>query len=159
MGLINPDEIRHLDAGILGSREVISGRQQLEDSFIGNDCGLPPDVLRFCKKLTKSLSSSDGFRRQAVPVLLYRYLAGMKSTFTNLHRLVRNGGKMAWVVGVNQTKLGGTPIVIDTPKLLSSIASQAGFTVEDPIPLQTYQRYGLHQQNSIRKESILMFRR
>ncbi len=75
------------------------------------------------------------------------------------NRLVRTGGRMAWVVGVNQTTLGGNPIVIDTPALLCAVAAQAGFNVEDPIPLQTYQRYGMHQKNSIRQESVLMFRR
>ena len=92
--------------------------------------GLPEDALKFCHKLAHSVGSGDGFRRQAVPVLLYRYLAGMKATFGNLHRVVRKGGRMAWVVGVNQTTLGDRPIVIDTPLFLSSVASQAGFHIE-----------------------------
>ena len=92
-------------------------------------------------------------------MLLYRYLAGMKATFLNLHQLVQKGGKMAWVVGVNQTTLGGKPTVIDTPALLCQVASQVGFRVENPITLQAYHRYGMHQKNSIRQESVLMFRR
>jgi site-specific DNA-methyltransferase (cytosine-N4-specific) len=92
-------------------------------------------------------------------MLLYRYLAGMKATFTNLHRAVRRSGRMAWVVGVNQTTLGGNPIVIDTPSLLCRVAEAVGFRIDEPIPLQTYQRYGVHQKNAIRGEFILLFRR
>lgn len=159
LGLIQPDEIRKLEADVLGSREVLRERHQLETDLLENADGLPDDVLKFCQKLAHSVGTSDGFRRQAVPVLLYRYLAGMKATFSNLHGLVRRGARMAWVVGVNQTTLGGKPTVINTPALLCGIAAQAGFCVEEPITLQTYQRYGVHQKNSIRRESVLMFRR
>ena len=159
LGLIQPDEIRKLEAGVLGSREVLRKGPQLETALDENTAGLPDDVLKFCRKLARSVGASDGFRRQAVPVLLYRYLAGMKATFSNLHHLVQKGGRMAWVVGVNQTTLGGKLTVVDTPTLLCEIAAQAGFRVEEPITLQTYQRYGVHQKNSIRQESVLMFRR
>jgi len=159
LGLIQPDEIRKLEAGVLGSREVLSKEPHLETALDENAAQLPEDVLKFCRKLARSVGASDGFRRQAVPVLLYRYLAGMKATFSNLHHLVRKGGRMAWVVGVNQTTLGGKLTVIDTPTLLCAIAAQTGFRVEEPIMLQTYQRYGVHQKNSIRQESVLMFRR
>jgi site-specific DNA-methyltransferase (cytosine-N4-specific) len=159
LGLIRPDEIRKLEAGVLGSREVICKGPQLGIAVDENSAGLPDDVLKFCRKLARSVGESDGFRRQAVPVLLYRYLAGMKATFSNLYNLVQKGGRMAWVVGVNQTTLGGKLTVVDTPKLLSEIAAQAGFRAEEPITLQTYQRYGVHQKNSIRQESVLIFRR
>jgi SAM-dependent methyltransferase len=159
LGLIEPEEIRRLEAGVLGSREVLRGRDELAAALENNAAGLPCDVLKFCKMLARSLGAGDGFRRQAVPMLLYRYLAGMKATFANLHRALRKGGRMAWVVGVNQTTLGGKPIVIDTPALLCRVAETAGFRAEEPIPLQTYQRYSVHQKNAIRGESILLFRR
>lgn len=159
LGLIEPDEIRRLDAEVLGSREVLRGRDQLAAALESNAANLPDDVQDFCSMLARSLGASDGFRRQAVPMLLYRYLAGMKATFANLHRVVRKGGRMAWVVGVNQTTLDRKPIVIDTPSLLCRLAGSVGFRVAPPIPLQTYHRYGVHQKNSIRDESILLFTR
>lgn len=159
LGLINPDEIRGLEAGVLGSREILRERQEMENSLRQNESGLPDTAARFCVKLADCLGEGDGFRRQAVPVLLYRYLAGMKQTFSNLHQLLRKGGRMGWVVGVNQTTLGGKSFIIDTPGLLECVAGQCGFHVEEPIKLQAYQRYGVHQKNSIREESVLMFRR
>jgi 16S rRNA G966 N2-methylase RsmD len=159
LGLIQPNDIRRLEADVLGSREVLRERRKLVTALHDNADGLPGDALKFCQKLSRAVGTDDGFRRQAVPALLYRYLAGMKATFSNLFRLVQRGGRMAWVVGVNQTTLGGKPTVINTPALLCDIAAQAGFCVEDPITLQTYQRYGVHQKNSIRQESVLMFRR
>jgi site-specific DNA-methyltransferase (cytosine-N4-specific) len=159
IGLVPPQEIRELEANVLGSREVARGRSELEISMKDNSGHLPDDVFKFCGMLANSVSKSDGFRRQAVPFLLYRYLSGMKSTFSNLHTSLRKGGRMAWVVGVNQTTLGGVPIVIDTPGLLSRVAVDAGFVVEEPIRLQAYHRYGVHQKNAIREESILLFQR
>jgi adenine-specific DNA methylase len=159
LGLIEPEQIRTLEAGVLGSREVLRGRQELVEALRSNAGNLPEDVIQFCRQLHDAVGERDGFRRQAVPSLLYRYLDGMKATFANLHRLLRSGGRMAWVVGVNQTTLSGKLMTIDTPGLLCRIAAQAGFTVEEPIPLQTYQRYGVHQKNSIRQESVLLFRR
>jgi len=159
LGLINPDEIRKLEAGVLGSREILRERQEMEDSLHNNVSGLPDAAAKFCLKLANSLGEGDGFRRMAVPILLYRYLAGMKQTFTNLHQLLRKGGRMGWVVGVNQTTLGGKSFVIDTPGLLECVAEQAGFHVQEPIKLQAYQRYGVHKKNSIREESVIMFRR
>lgn len=159
LGLIKPEDIRKLEGEVLGSREVLRGRQELEDAPRNNVNELPDAAVRFCMNLSRAIGPSDGFRRQAVPLLLYRYLTGMKATFGNLYRLLRKGGRMAWVVGVNQTTLGGAPIVIDTPALLASVAEQAGFQIEEPIKLQAYQRYGVHQKNSIKEETVLMFRR
>jgi site-specific DNA-methyltransferase (cytosine-N4-specific) len=159
IGLVPPQEIRELEATVLGSREIARGRSMLEIEMKDNAAQLPDEVFKFCGILARSVRKTDGFRRQAVPFLLYRYLSGMKSTFSNLYTNLRKGGKMAWVVGVNQTTLGGVPIVIDTPDLLSRLADDAGFVVEEPIRLQTYHRYGVHQKNAIREESILLFRR
>lgn len=159
LGMIPPEQIRILEADVLGSREIRADRNVLGDSLRANASGLPAAAAQFCQRLSRSVGEDDGFRRQAVPVLLYRYLTGMRDAFANLHRLLRRGGRMAWVVGLNQTTLSGEPIVINTPQLLVAIAEAAGFSVESPIGLQAYQRYGIHQKNSIREETVLMFRR
>jgi hypothetical protein len=159
LGMIQPEEIKVLDAGVLGSREILGARSEWNDAFRTNANGLPAEAAQFCQRLARSVGMADGFRRVAVPVLLYRYLAGMRDTFAGLHRLLRRGGRMGWVVGVNQTTLGGKPIIINTPELLTMMAEGAGFTAEQQIGLQTYQRYGLHQKNSIREETVLIFRR
>ena len=159
LGLVGPEEIRSLEAGVLGSREVLSGRKLLVAAMADNQASLPDEVAEFCRRLQSRLGKSDGFRRQAVPLLLYRYLSGMKAAFSNLHRLLRTGGRMAWVVGVNQTTLGGEQITIDTPELLGRLAAQAGFAIAKPIVLQTYHRYSIHQKNSIRQESVILFQK
>jgi Putative RNA methylase family UPF0020 len=159
LGLIQPSEIKVLDADVLGSREMRSAQGYWDHALRDNSNKLPVQMVQFCRRLARTISVSDGFRRQAVPALLYRYLAGMRDAFGGLHRLLRRGGRMAWVVGVNQTTLGGELIVINTPELLSMLGEAIGFTAETPIKLQAYQRYGMHQKNSIREESVLLFRR
>lgn len=159
LGMIPPDEIKVLDSDVLGSREMLGERSVWDEALCANANELPAEAAQFCQRLARAVGTGDGFRRQAVPALLYRYLAGMRDAFAGLHRLLRRGGRMAWVVGVNQTTLGGEPIIINTPGLLTMVAEAAGFTAEQSIGLQAYQRYGVHQKNSIREESVLIFRR
>lgn len=159
LGMISPDEIKVLDADVLGSREMLGERSGWDEALRANANELPAEAAQFCQRLARAVGASDGFRRQAVPALLYRYLVGMRDAFAGLHRLLRHDGRMAWVVGVNQTTLGGEPIIINTPELLTIVAEAAGFTAEQRIGLQAYQRYGVHQKNSIREETVLIFRR
>lgn len=159
LGLLQPDEIRNLEADVLGSRELLRDKDILKVGLAENEDGLPEKAIRFCRKLAAAVGTSDGFRRKAMPVLLYRYLVGMQQAFNELMGVVKKGGKMAWVVGVNQTTLGGKLFTIDTPGLLVDVAEQAGFNCEEQIELQTYQRYGSHQKNAIRQETILVFKK
>ncbi len=54
----------------------------------------------------------------------------------------------AWWVGVS----------IDTPDLLREVAETSGLFDDECIELDTYQRYDMHQQNSIRREVLLLLR-
>ena len=65
------------------------------------------------------MQPTDGFRKQAVPVLLYRYFVDMKKMFHNTYNLMKTGGKYGLIVGNNKTTIGGSRRVIDTPYLLS----------------------------------------
>jgi site-specific DNA-methyltransferase (cytosine-N4-specific) len=145
-----------LEAEAVGSREVrcksTDWHQRLED----NDDSLPPGVATFCRKLQRALGANDGFRRQAVPSVVYRYFADMRRVLAGLTTVLHEGATLAFLVGRNHTTLGGERFEIDTPSFLGLVASELGFRVKEVIPLQTYQRYGLHQKNSIRGESLTM---
>jgi site-specific DNA-methyltransferase (cytosine-N4-specific) len=157
LGLVPPDQLSIHDAQILGSREIRGKKDGLRADLEANSGDIALDAAAFCRHLMKSVGAGDGFRRQATPLLIYRYLVGMKQTFENLWTVLKRGGRMAWVVGTNQTTLNGQRIVIDTPSLLTSIAEQAGFSAEQQIEMQTYHRYGLHNRNSIHTETTLVF--
>ncbi len=62
------------------------------------------------------------------------------------------------VGGGNETTIGGRRIEIDTPGLLAQIAQHVGYSVVNVVPLDAYQRYGLHVANSMKKESIVLVR-
>ena len=160
LGLISPDEIRNLDAELTGSREFSTKQKSLwQNNLFLNHNQLTENVYEFCQLLENAVDDDDGFRRQAVPSLMYRYFSDMKDVFRNIHRLVKSGAPFALVVGHNQTTLGGKIFNIDTPELLKEVAVSCGWQHEESIPLQTYQRYGLHSANSVKAETLLILRK
>lgn len=161
LGLITPDEIRTLEKRLTGNREITTQeRKKLERAIDVNDAHLPDECLQICRRLKKAIDmSNDGFRRQNVPALLYQYLADMSRVYRNLHPLLKVDAPFALVVGKNQTTLGGQQFLIDTPHLLVLLAEHNGFHLQETLELNTYQRYDIHQDNSIRSENLIVLRK
>jgi len=159
LGLIPPDEILSLEAQLVGSREIRGqNKNVLLDSLEVNEAGLPSNETDFCIRLQNALSDKDGFRRQVVPRLLYRYFAGMAEAFTAVRRLAKPNAPFGLIVGGNHTVLSGTRFDINTPQHLASIAAARGWHHVETVPLQTYRRYGLHVNNATSTEALLILR-
>lgn len=159
LGLIKPSEISPLEAALVGSREIRGGRKKALATLLEkNEAELPPRELEFCFRLKNALTVKDGFRRQVMPYLLYRYFAGMAQAFEAVRYLAKPNAPFGLIIGGNHTVLGGTRFDIDTPEHLASIAVSRGWTREEMIPLQTYQRYGLHANNATTTEALLILR-
>lgn len=159
LALLQPARILELEAELIGSREMRGpDRRQLEQHLAGNVDELPEEQLQLCHKLRDSLKDTDGFRRKAVPVLLYRYFADMLTMFRAVQPSMKAKAPFALVVGHNHTVLGGIRYDLDTPRHLASLANKAGWQVEELIPLQTYQRYGYHMANAVAAETLVLLR-
>ncbi len=157
--LCDPADIGPLDGLMIGSREMkrqeqIRLTQQLED----NVRHLPKAQAEFCCDLAHAIGSRDGFRRRAVPMLIYRYMADMRDGFRAVARLLRKGAPYALIVGHNHTVLSGVRRDIDTPSHLVGLAQSEGWLLGEAIPLQTYRRYGLHAVNAVEAETLLILR-
>lgn len=160
LGLCDPTEIMSLESSLIGSRELYHiNKDKLYDKMFRNDNNLPTNVYNLILELQNNLSPDDGFRKRAVPLLLYRYFSDMKQMFERVHPLLNERAKYALVVGNNKTTIGGKTTVIDTPQLLSAIATNCGWTTEELIPLQTYQRYGLNSKNAINQETLVILKK
>lgn len=161
LGMIRSDEIRTVERSLIGNREIANReRLDLEAAIRSRDAKLPSDVSEFCEFLLHEADhDSHGFRKRNVPCLVYKYFVEMSSMFASVHQLLRKGGAFALVVGPNRTTLRGKEVGIDTPSLLASVASSRNWHVEDMTKLDTYQRYDLHQENSIRGETLMILRR
>ena len=159
LGLDSPKSIKSLECSLTGSRETVSKREQQKWLFAmnGNTRGLCGAVTTFCQTLQRQLTSKDGFRKQNTPFLLYKYFADMSQMFDNVHRMLRIGAYYCLVVGYNKTSIGESQI-IDTPALLAEEARMRGFKLEEIIPLETYQRYGLHAKQSITGEALIILK-
>jgi hypothetical protein len=159
LGLCQPGEIGPLDGALIGSREMARREQRaLMQALATNGGQLPDQEIELCRNLAQALGPDDGFRRQAVPTLIYRYMRSMRDSFRSVKRLLRDGAPYALIVGHNHTVLSGVRFDIDTPSHLASLAQSAGWRVEESVPLQTYRRYGLHAVNAVEAETLLILR-
>ncbi|MTH66294.1 TRM11 family SAM-dependent methyltransferase [Paracoccus shanxieyensis] len=160
LDLLAPDQIHELEASLIGSRELRgNSRRELPQLLAANEAELPDQEYELCVKLENLLGEGDGFRRRAVPALLYRYFASMKANFSSVNTLMKEGAPYALIVGHNHTTIGGMRHDIDTPLHLSRLAESVGWRVEELIPLQTYRRYGYHVSNAVAAETMIILRK
>lgn len=158
-GLAAPDQIASLDAQLTGSRELkVSSRRGLRDDLLVNFDQLPANQFALCQLLESRLGEGDGFRRQVVPILLYRYFRDMMASFKAVRMRLKPGAPYALIVGHNHTTIGGIREDIDTPKHLADLAKSVGWKIEELVPLQTYKRFGLHSTNAVNAETLMMLR-
>lgn len=159
LGLLGANEILPLEADLIGSREMRgAARKVLRERLEGNSDSLPEDEFSLCQKLQRTIGQTDGFRRKAVPHLLYRYFSEMQAVFVSLRNQLKVGAPFALIVGHNHTILGGKRFDIDTPRHLASLAVHAGWQLDEILELQTYQRYGYHMDNAVAAESLILLR-
>jgi 16S rRNA G966 N2-methylase RsmD len=159
IGLIGPEALPALDAALIGSREFNgSPRGKWERNILENTARLPRRHTGLCRLLLQMVGNKDGFRRRAVPGLLYRYLVGMRDSFLGVRSLLRAGAPFFLIAGTNHTVLNGKRFDIPTPTLLAELARTVGFELEGHEALQAYQRYGLHMKNAIGREELLTLR-
>ncbi len=160
LGLIPPNEIMPLEGNLIGSREFKNAvKKEWQEKMLSNVSQIPESLFMYCNTLQNALSESDGFRRQAVPVLLYRYLADMMLMFKNLLPYFKKNAPYALIVGHNHTTLGGKRFDINTPKLLVEIAVAVGWIHDESVELQTYKRYGIHHKNAVNNETLIILRK
>ena len=159
LGLCNASEIRKLETQLIGNREISkSEKNAWSDKITTNMNDLPEEVTSLAQNMLNSLSSTDGFRKQAVPALTYKYFSEMKEMFCNVKRFLKPNAPFALIVGHNRTTLGNQIYYIDTPRLLAIVAQSCGWEIEEISELQTYVRYGLNSKNSIARESLIILK-
>ena len=157
--LLDADRIHQVESCLVGSREIRgAARRKAVADRITNAAELPKPEADFCASLQQAISPDDGFRRQAVPILLYRYFAAMRNSFLAIRQVMRPGAPFGLIVGQNHTVLGGVKRDINTPAHLASLASSVGWSIEDFLPLQSYQRYGYHMNNAVSAETLIILR-
>jgi site-specific DNA-methyltransferase (cytosine-N4-specific) len=157
--LVEPRELLPLEATLIGSRETRGpGKREWMSLLNVNGANLPKEEYDYCSMLAQSLAPSDGFRRKAVPSLLYRYFTMMRSSFVSVSKRLAPRAPYALIVGHNHTVLGGVRQDIDTPRHLAALGASVGWEVEELIPLQTYRRYGYHQNNAVNAETLILLR-
>lgn len=160
LNLLKPKQVNKLCSRMIGSRETNGySKEVLLNDMLDNTRSIPEKPWRYCLDLNDALTKNDGFRRKAVPYLLYRYLSDMDYVFKNIRHLVKPGSPFAMIVGNNHTTLGGKMFNIDTTSFLIMLGKSNNWRLEENAKLQTYKRFGLHQQNSIKTENLIVLRK
>lgn len=161
LSMVESNGIKNLETDLIGSREYKMKKEQDDWNSIlrKNSKSLPESIHLFCTSLFDMLISDDGFRKRAVPSLLYRYFFQMKNMFEKLEQKLKPNGHFALIVGHNHTTIGGVRTDIDTPEFLVHIAMSLGFKLIENTPLEVYQRYGLNSLNAVNKESLIVFKK
>ncbi len=161
LDLLSPKALRALENDVIGNREISKSTREREEAIIKRaETELPAAVARLCVRAQRlAAEPGNGFRRRNVPALLVRYFRDMRAVFANTRTKIRSDGSFAMVVGPNRTTLNGETLVIDTPQLLAVVAESAGWEVQESLPLDAYQRFDLHRQNSITSERLVVLKR
>ena len=159
LGLLHAGHILEFEAELIGSREFRgSARHSMLENLEANVADLPAKEAEFCAMLQRALGPKDGFRRKAVPRLLYRYFAAMKDSLSAIHQTMKPGAPFGLIIGHNYTVLDGVRHGINTPEHIASIAQHVGWTLEELFELQTYPRYGYHMNNAVSAETLVLLR-
>jgi hypothetical protein len=158
LGLAPAKEIRCLERQLTGSREWrTSEANHWIDAWTTNAAGLPDDILEVLDRIEMSNRASNaGFRRRAVPPLLYRYFAHIGETLDALTRTMCPGEHVVMVVGSNRTGGADRQIEIQTPELLGQLSTTRGFEYTERIPFETWSRYGMHSRNAVNAEDAVV---
>ncbi|MDN5767830.1 MAG: hypothetical protein L0H96_19340 [Humibacillus sp.] len=158
LGLGSAVDIRRLEQNLTGSREWNTGvARAWAEAWETNRDSLPSSVLDLLGTIQASNERTDaGFRRAAVPTLLYRYFSQIGQTLDNLAESLKVGERAVFVVGTNRTGKGEGLVEIATPRLLAAVAATRGFRVDEIIPLETWPRYGMHADNAVNSEDAVV---
>mgnify|MGYP005846743133 CR=1 FL=1 len=157
LSLLGPSELLKKEAELTGSREL--NKKALDENnamILQNYDELPESAVGLCGDLLNRLGVNDGFRRKATPALLYRYFVAMKSSLLSNWDALKKGGKLCYLLGTNQTTIAGNKTVIETPQLISDIGESLGYTIQKPIDLEVYKRYGMHSKNAVKNEQLIL---
>jgi 16S rRNA G966 N2-methylase RsmD len=161
LGLTDASGIKGLESSLIGSREfnIKAEQEKWHNNLIANSCKLPSQIHEFCINLMNMLEHSDGFRKKALPSLLYRYFYDMQVAFQAVLHQLKKDKFFALIVGHNHTMIGGKRTEIDTPEFLTYLGQNIGFTVHEVTKLEAYQRYGLNASNAVKSESLIVFKK
>jgi hypothetical protein len=161
LGLAPSSQLLSLERSLIGSREWT---QTEAAEWIGrwatNADGLPQQLLKLLAEIDfQNNDHHAGFRRRAVPPLLYRYFTSMGAAMKAWSLHMKPGERAVLVVGRNRTGPKDSQFIINTPEILADLAAERGFELIDMISLETWPRYGMHANNGVNAELAVVIER
>jgi Putative RNA methylase family UPF0020 len=154
LGLAPSAQLLALERSLIGSREwtQVEAAEWIE-RWLANSDNLPQSLLKLLAAIDDQNNEfGAGFRRRAVPPLLYRYFASIRTAMNAWSAYMQPGERAVLVVGRNRTGPRGNQLLINTPEILADVAVECGFRLADMIALETWPRYGMHAHNGVNTE-------
>jgi hypothetical protein len=161
LGLAPSTNLLELERSLVGSREWTQAEAaKWIDRWTANADNLPQLSLQLLSSIDRqNREDNAGFRRRAVPPLLYRYFASMGTAMSVWSEHMQPGERAVLVVGRNRTGPKTCQFTIDTPEILGDLAVERGYRLVDTISLETWPRYGMHAQNGVNSELAVVLER
>lgn len=162
-GYSNKSNFRTLEESLVGNREITKSKREeldkeLEENF--NASLLPSEIISVLKKIYwLNKNANVGFRRKNTAALLFKYFLDMYQGINQISKVLKKDKFAFFVVGNNSTIAGDQNIEIPTDDFLTLIAEKNNFRLIEKIPMTTQRGYMIHSKNSIKSESILIWRR
>lgn len=157
MGIL-ANERAKVEESLTGSREIRrKEKEALEELLGGDSLSLPESVVAALRRIMTGNKASDaGFRRQNMAALLLRYFTDIRLTLTQVHRVMKPGGRAYYVVGDSRTKVGDDWVAILTCQHTQAIAAEVGFAVQPAISIDVTTERMLHLKNAITENEVLI---
>jgi hypothetical protein len=158
LGMGSAPDLRVMERELTGSREWTTAEaDKWAERRRANQDALPEEIVGLLETIEQNnLRVRAGFRRMAVPNLLYRYFTHMAETLTALTCAMQPGERVVMVVGCNRTGTGTEAVRIETPRLLGLVSESRGYEFTEQIPLETWARYGMHAKNAVNDEDAVV---
>lgn len=162
LGITNRNNFSHVNKRMIGDREIsMRDRTWWESKIISSgDLDLPSEIVSKLKEIyRRNKKGAVGFRRKNTAALLYRYFSDMGKSLNEINRILKPGGKAAFVVGDNFTIADGKYISIPTSRFINQIAERSGFDLVETIPMEVQSAYNIYSKNAIKQETITILRK
>lgn len=162
-GFTNKSKFRTLEQSLIGNREISKSRREELDKVLTDNFKrsvLPKTVVQLLQRIYLLNKDAEvGFRRKNTAALLFKYFLDMHKGISEVNKALKKGKLAFFVVGNNRTVAGGESIDIPTDDFIGYIGEKNGFRLLEKISMTVQPAYVLHSKNSIKSESILVFRK
>ena len=142
--------IEHLEASMMGNPRVNYRREKVEARM--RESAEQGNPVRLSKLAEQSVRTLMNGGREKEALRCFKFFDDMNQTLIEMHRVLRQGGRAAVVIGRNNFMVGGSYRAIPNDNIIAELAEHAGLPVYDRIDRKLQKT----SSGNIREEAVLL---